>query len=109
MAPPVRVDTDVMQATGRQGEDSAQNMLGHARTLRTGLEFVRNKWQGQAGNAFRAATQGQEKMLDQLIVKLQDISSKITKGGQGFDTQDAGAGTNLNAKGQQFLTAPLNQ
>jgi WXG100 family type VII secretion target len=106
--PPLNVDTDMMQLTGRKGDNIAQAMAGEAQVLRHGLEFVRNNWKGQAGDAFRVATQGQQEMLDRLVMKLTDISGKLGRGGAGIDEQDAGAGSNLMTAQGHLSGGPLN-
>jgi WXG100 family type VII secretion target len=108
MAGQVRVDTDLMHVTAQQSATKADNMIAQARTLSAGIEFVRDRWQGQAGEAFRIAMGNQQALLDQLIRKLQLISETIKQAGQGFDSQDASGRARLTAQGQSFLNGPLN-
>lgn len=104
----IQVDTGLMQVTAQQSASIADNMITHARTLSAGIDFVRENWRGQAGDAFRATTQNQSALLNRLIQKLQLVSEVVKQGGQGFDSHDAGASTNLNTHGQQFLNGKLN-
>jgi WXG100 family type VII secretion target len=108
MAGQVQVDAGLMQVTAQQSATIADNMLTQAKTLVTGLEFVRSNWRGAAGDAFRATTEGQKAVLDKLVQRLQFVSETIKRGGQGFDSQDTDASGKLNLQGQQFLNAPLN-
>lgn len=108
MAGQVRVDTGLMQVTAQQSANKADNMIAQARTLSAGIEFVRERWHGQAGDAFRMAMQNQQALLDQLIQKLQVVSETIKQAGQGFDGQDASGRTKLTAQGQSFLNGSLN-
>lgn len=104
----VHVDTDLMQVTAQRSGAIADNLVAHARTLSAGLEFVRNNWHGQAGDAFRAATRNQEQTLNQLVQRLHVVAGVVRQGGQGFDSQDAGAGSRVATEGGQYLNQPLN-
>jgi WXG100 family type VII secretion target len=104
----VYVDTAMMQAAAQQSAAKADNMLGHAKTLRAGIDFVVQRWQGQAGEAFRNAMQNQTALLDQLIQKLQFASETVKRGAQGFESQDADGRAQLIAQGQKVITTPLN-
>lgn len=108
MAGQVQVDTALMQATAQQSANKADNMITHAKTLTTGIDFVIQRWQGQAAEAFRLAMSAQKPVLEQLIQRLQFVAEKIRQGSEGFDTQDAGAQSKVAAQGQNFLTTPLN-
>jgi WXG100 family type VII secretion target len=104
----VQVDTGRMQATAQGASNIASNMVNQARTLRAGVDFVRQNWTGQAGDAFRAVTQDQHALLDQLINKLQFVAELVKRGAQGFDGHDANSRTKLATPGQQFLNGSLN-
>lgn len=104
----VKVDTALMQHTALRSRNIAENMINQAATLKAGLAYVLERWQGQAGDAFRATQTTQSKVLDKLILRLQEVSQLIDKGGQGLAAQDATAKSNLTAQGQNFLNAPLN-
>ena len=108
MAGQVQVDTALMQTTARQSGSIAEQMIGHARTLRAGVDFVRN-WQGEAAKAFITTMGDQGTVLDQLIEKLTTVADLVNRGAQGFDSQDTAARSNLTAQGQGFLGAPLNR
>jgi WXG100 family type VII secretion target len=108
MAGDFRVDTSAMQSTAQGASNIADNMITQARTLGAGIEFVRERWRGQAGDAFRAASENQKAVLDQLIQRLQTVSETIKRGGQGFDGHDSEAHAKVVAQGQQFLNGSLN-
>ena len=108
MAGHVQVDTGLMQATAQGSANIADNMVTQAKTLSAGIDFDRETWKGQAGDAFRAATQNQTTLLSQLIQKLQLVSDTVKQGGQGFDSHDASGRSKVEVQGQQFLNGSLN-
>lgn len=108
MAGQFHVDTGALQSTAQSASNIADNMITQARTLSAGLEFVRERWLGQTGDAFRAASENQKAVLDQLIQRLQFVSETVKRGGQGFDSQDAAGRAKLGTQGQHFLNGSLN-
>lgn len=107
MAGQVRVDTALLQSTAQQGTNIADNMLGHASTLKTRIQFVLDNWQGGAGDSARVAMANQASLLDKLITKLQFLSTALKQGGQSLESQDASASAKVNASAQG-LTSKLN-
>jgi WXG100 family type VII secretion target len=104
----VQVDTTQMVMTAQKSANIADNIIGHAQVLRSGIDFVLGSWQGQSGEAFRTSMQNQKTTLDQLIRKLQQVSDQVKQGGQGFDSQDAAGRSRTQAQGSGFLSSPLN-
>lgn len=104
----VNVDTALMQTTAMRSRNIGDNMATQARTLKAGLDFVTQKWQGQAGDAFRTSMGGQGLVLDRLVQRLLDLADIINRGGQGLASQDSSARSNLQGQGENFLNAPLN-
>lgn len=105
---PVQVDTTLMQTTAAQSGQIGENMITHARTLSTGIDFVMRNWTGHTGDAFRTAMGNQIPMLNQLIEKLRLVSETINRGAQGLDSQDASGGSKVTSLAQNFLNGPLN-
>jgi WXG100 family type VII secretion target len=108
MTGPVQVDTGLMQTTARQSGQIGENMITHAKTLSTGIDFVMRNWTGQAGDAFRNTMGNQIPVLGQLIEKLKLVAETVNRGAQGLDSQDASGRSNLTNQGQNFLNGPLN-
>lgn len=109
MAGQVQVDTAQMIATAQQSANKADNMITHAKTLRTGIEFVSTRWQGQAGDTFRMTMQNQTTILDQLIQRLTTVSELVNRGGQGLEGQDSAGRQKLANQGGNFLGGSLNR
>src|SRR5262245_45591199 len=107
MAGQVNVDTALMQTTAQQSSSKADTMITQAKTLRTGIDFVSQRWQGAAGDAFRNAMRDQGTMLDQLIQRLQFVSDTIKRGGQGLDSHDQTGRQKLTTQGGNFLNGNL--
>jgi WXG100 family type VII secretion target len=108
MAGQFQVDTGLMQTTAQGSANIADNMITQAKTLSAGIDFVRENWKGQAGDAFRGATHNQTTLLSQLIQKLQLVTDLVKQGGQGFDSHDASGSSKVEVQGQQFLNGSLN-
>lgn len=108
MTGPLDVDTSQMLLTAQKSTNVADNILGHARLLRSGIDFVMGAWQGQTGDAFRASMGQQRPVLDQLILKLQAAAESVKHGSEGFSSHDSGGRAKTAAAGQQFLSGPLN-
>jgi WXG100 family type VII secretion target len=107
MAGHVQIDTAAMQATAQQSTNIAEQMLGHATTLKNSVDVLQ-RWQGQAGDAFRMVMmENLGPLLDKLIHKLQFIADTMKDAGLSFDGHEAAARTKLTAPGQN-LSAVLN-
>ena len=105
----VEVNTGDMLSVAQRTAGSMQNIQGHARTLKSGLDYVITAWQGQTADGFRTNMQNQSAMLDQLIQKLDQVGQLIKSGGQGFDSTDVTGGQRTASAGQGFLSAPVNR
>lgn len=108
MAGQVNVDTTLMQVTAQQSATKADNMIAQAKTLRAGIDFVNQRWQGAAGDAFRAAMRDQTATLDALIERLRFVSDTIRRGGQGLESHDQSGQQKLTTQGHNFLNGRLN-
>ncbi|TDQ04918.1 WXG100 family type VII secretion target [Labedaea rhizosphaerae] len=104
----VQLDTQHMLQVAQQAANSVESIKGHAQTLKNGIDYVLSSWQGQTGDGYRTAMQGQSAMLDQLVRKLDEVSGHVRAGGQGFDSQDTTGRQKTEAMSNQFLSGNLN-
>jgi WXG100 family type VII secretion target len=104
----VQLDTQHMLQVAQQATTSVENIKGHAQTLKNGIDYVLNSWQGQTGDGYRVSMQKQSAMLDQLVRKLDEVSGHVRAGGQGFDSQDTTGRQRTEAMSNQFLSGNLN-
>jgi WXG100 family type VII secretion target len=104
----VNVDTALMQHTALQANNKADNMVSQAATLKAGLDFVTQKWQGHAGDEFRRTMGNQGQMLDKLINRLQVVADLVNRGGQGLASHDQTARSTMAGQAQGFLNGSLN-
>jgi WXG100 family type VII secretion target len=104
----VQLDTQHMLQVAQQATTSVESIKGHAQTLKNGIDYVLNAWQGQTGDGYRTSMQKQSTMLDQLVRKLDEVAAQVKVGGQGFDSQDTTGRQKTESMSSQFLSGNLN-